>query len=205
MNQTATLSDRDSISSNGKGTVKSSQFTPGPAHDTRNESKRIQELIERVEAISDPEARELVQECLRSLLALYGDGWARVLQLTNNAGIEGRKVRDALVQDKLVRSLLLIHGLHPQDLETRLRGALDKIRPYLESHGGNVELLGIQDEVARLRLQGTCKSCPSSSITLELAVRQCIEEACPDLQGFEVEGVTPRPERPAPGPCLATP
>src|SRR5438874_1666000 len=97
-----------------------------PMLDARNESRRIQELIERVESLPNAEARELVQECLRSLLALYGDGWARVLQLTRNAGAEGEKVREALLHDKLIRSLLLIHGLHPQNLETRLRGALDK-------------------------------------------------------------------------------
>ena len=174
-----------------------------PARDVRSESKRIQELIEQVESLPHAQARELLHECLRSILALYGEGWARVLQITKNAGVDGQKVRDSLLQDKLVRSLLLIHGLHPQNLETRLRAALDKIRPYLQSHGGNVELIALESEVATLRLQGTCKSCPSSAITLELAVRQCIEEACPDLAGFEVEGVTPQPDPKSPGPCLA--
>ncbi len=177
---------------------------PQPRGDANRQGKRIQELVDRIEAVADPESRALMQECLQSLLALYGDGLARILQLTKNAGAEGTKVRDALVHDKLVRGLLLIHGLHPVSLEARLRGALDKIRPYLQSHGGNVELIELRDDVARLRLQGTCKSCPSSSMTLELAVRQVIEEACPDLVGFEVEGVNPQPEAPAPGPCLAT-
>ena len=98
-----------------------------------------------------------------------------------------------------MRALLLIHGLHPDSLETRVRAALDKIRPYLQSHGGNVELISLENDVARLRLQGTCKTCPSSLATLELAVRQSVEEACPDLMGFEVEGVAPLPN---PGPRL---
>ncbi|HEX4350120.1 MAG TPA: NifU family protein, partial [Verrucomicrobiae bacterium] len=139
----------------------------------------------------DENARALMGECLQSVLALYGDGLARVLQLTQNAGAEGKVVLDALIYDKLVRSLLLIHGLHPQSLETRLHEALGKIRPYLQSHGGNVELLRLENDIATLRLQGTCKTCPSSTITLELAVRQAIEQACPDLLGFEVEGVSP--------------
>jgi len=88
-----------------------------------------------------------------------------------------------------VRGLLLIHDLHPADLETRLREALDHVRPYLQSHGGNVELISLTSERASLRLQGTCKSCASSAVTLELAIRHAIEEACPDLAGFEVEGV----------------
>ena len=167
------------------------------------EGKRLEELIERLGALPDPQARELGQECLHSLLQLYGDGLARILQLVNNEGAPGEKVRDALLRDKLVRGLLLIHGLHPVSLEQRLMGALAKIRPYLKSHGGDVELLGLQDDVARLRLSGACKTCPSSSVTLELAVRQAIEEACPDLAGFEVEAPEPEPAQPAPGPCLA--
>ncbi len=59
----------------------------------------------------------------------------------------------------------------------------------MESHGGNVELLGIEDGVARLRLEGSCKSCRASSSTLELAVRQALEAAAPDLEGMDVEGV----------------
>jgi Fe-S cluster biogenesis protein NfuA len=77
--------------------------------------------------------------------------------------------------------------LHPVDLATRLQEALEKVRPYLESHGGNVELLGLEDGFARLSLRGACKTCPSSSVTLELAVRKALEEACPDLLGFNVE------------------
>src|SRR5262249_24949788 len=112
--------------------------------------------------------------------------------------------QDALAHDKLVRGLLLIHGLHPVPLESRLAAALDKIRPYLQSHGGNVELISLRNDIARLRLQGTRRSCPSSAITLELAVRHALEEACPDLAGFEVEGAAPEPEPAAPGPCLAS-
>jgi Fe-S cluster biogenesis protein NfuA len=146
-------------------------------------------LIRQIESLPDARARGLLHECLQSVLAMHGDGLARILQLVKNSGAAGREVSDALQRDKLVRSLLLIHGLHPVPLETRLREALEKVRPYMQSHGGNVELLQLENERARLRLEGTCKSCPSSSVTLELAVRQAVEEACPDLLGFEVEGV----------------
>jgi Fe-S cluster biogenesis protein NfuA len=168
-----------------------------------HEGRKLEDLVGRLEALPDPGARKLAQECLRSLLQLYGEGLERILQLVNNEGTEGAKVREALLRDRLVRGLLLIHGLHPISLEQRLNGALDKIRPYLRSHGGDVELISVQDEVARLRLRGACKSCPSSSVTLELAVRQVVEEACPDLAGFEVEELTPESTQPAPGPCLA--
>ncbi len=165
--------------------------SPHPAGDFNRQSQRIQDLIGRIETLPDASARRLLHECLQSLLGLYGDGLARVLQLAGNAGAAGETVRAALLQDKLVRGLLLIHGLHPESLEARLHAALDKVRPYLKSHGGNVELIQLENDLARLRLQGTCQSCPSSSVTLELAVRNALEEHCPDLAGFEVEGATP--------------
>jgi len=126
---------------------------------------------------------------LASLLTFYGQGLGRVLDVVRESGAEGRKVLDRLAEDSSVRTLLLIHGLHPLDLSTRLHQAIEKVRPYMESHGGNVELLSLENDFARLRLHGACKTCPSSAITLELALRGAIEEACPDLAGFEVEGV----------------
>ena len=83
----------------------------------------------------------------------------------------------------------MIHDLYPVPIEERVMQALDTVRPYMESHGGNVELLGIEDGIAKLRLEGSCKSCRASSSTLELAVRQALEEAAPDLLGMDVEGV----------------
>jgi Fe-S cluster biogenesis protein NfuA/nitrite reductase/ring-hydroxylating ferredoxin subunit len=156
--------------------------------------RRIQELTGKIESLSDPEVRELFQECIGSVLSFYGRGLERILELTNSSSSD---FRDRLINDGVVRALLLIHGLHPVALDTRLRQALDKVRPYMESHGGSVELLGLENEVARLRLEGSCKSCASSATTLELAVRQAIEECCPDLAGFEVEGASAPSESPA--------
>ena len=94
-----------------------------------------------------------------------------------------------MAEDDLVSGLLMIHDLYPVPIEERVTAALDSVRPYMESHGGNVELLGVEDGVARLRLEGSCKSCRASSSTLELAVRQALEAAAPDLEGMDVEGV----------------
>ncbi len=159
---------------------------PTAPSNLQQQAKRLQELVERAGQLRDSSARTLVQDCLQAVLGFYGDGLARVLQVVQETGPAGETVRERLLTDPAVAGLLIIHGLHPVDLETRLRGALDKVRPYLERHGGNVELLSLKGEFARLRLQGHCKTCPSSAVTLELAVRKALEEACPDLTGFEV-------------------
>lgn len=163
-----------------------------PGGDVNQRGRRIQELIAQIEALPDVQARELLHECIQAVLALHGDGLERMLQLMKNAGMAGKEITEALQRDKLVRGLLLIHGLHPVPLEARLREALDKVRPYMKSHGGNVELVYLENERAGLRLEGTCQSCPSSGVTLELAVRQAVEEACPDLVEFEVQGAVVR-------------
>jgi Fe-S cluster biogenesis protein NfuA/nitrite reductase/ring-hydroxylating ferredoxin subunit len=166
-----------------------SSIRHAPPDDLAREGQRIQELVEKIGTLHDPAARRMLQECLESVLSFYGHGLERILALMEKAGPEGQKVRDILIHDPGVRGLLLIHGLHPISLEARLMEALDKVRPYMESHGGNVELLRLENDYAKLRLQCHCKTCPSSSVTLELAVRAAIEEACPDLAGFEVEGI----------------
>jgi Fe-S cluster biogenesis protein NfuA/nitrite reductase/ring-hydroxylating ferredoxin subunit len=160
--------------------------------------ERLQKLLAEVEALPYPGARELIQDCMESVLGFYGAGLKRILQVVSEDGPEGRKVFRDLIHDDVVKGLLLIHDLHPLNLEDRLLEALDKVRPYLKSHGGNVELISLENDVARLRLQGTCQSCASSSVTLELAIRHAIEQACPDLVHFEVEGVAQ--EKPAASP-----
>lgn len=150
---------------------------------------RVQELVARVEALSDPAARETAQELLDAVLELYGDGLERIFGALEEAGPAGESVREKLAADGVVSSLLMIHGLYPVPLETRVAEALERVRPYMESHGGGVEVLGLEDDVLRLRLHGSCDGCPSSASTLELAIKQELEEAAPDLLGIEVEGL----------------
>jgi Fe-S cluster biogenesis protein NfuA/nitrite reductase/ring-hydroxylating ferredoxin subunit len=157
---------------------------------------RIETLLEEIESLEDPNARAKAAEVVRVLLELYGEGLARMMEVVAQ-GEEGETTFEALAEDELVSSLLLLHGLHPLDVETRVVRALEEVRPYLQSHGGNVELLGVEEGVARLRLQGSCSGCPSSTMTLKLAIEEAVLKAAPDLEGIEAEGVT-EPKQPAP-------
>jgi Fe-S cluster biogenesis protein NfuA/nitrite reductase/ring-hydroxylating ferredoxin subunit len=160
----------------------------------------IQRLVEKIEAMPGSETRDLLRETLEATLSFYGLGLLRILNLLK---LQPAQATQAILADPGVAGLLLIHGLHPVPLADRLQQALDKVRPYMESHGGNVELVSLEDDHARLRLRGHCETCPSSTVTLELAVRAAIEEACPDLAGFEVEGLAPKPGSPQHLPAAA--
>ena len=155
---------------------------------------RVQELTADLEAAGGSVPRELAEELVSVIIQMYGSGLERIMETIAAAGAEGESISDALVADGLVGSLLLIHDLYPVPLEERVAQALERVRPYMESHGGNVELLGVEGGIARLRLEGSCKTCAASSSTLELAVRQALEEAAPDLEGMDVEGVPEEPE-----------
>ncbi len=153
---------------------------------------RVQELTGRLEDLEDDSCRELAEELTAAVVQMYGAGLERIV------GLADEGTRDALAKDELVAGLLMIHDLHPVPIEERVAEALDTVRPYMESHGGNVELLGIEDGIAKLRLEGSCKSCRASSSTLELAVRRALEEAAPDLDGMDVEGIVEEAEDPPP-------
>jgi Fe-S cluster biogenesis protein NfuA/nitrite reductase/ring-hydroxylating ferredoxin subunit len=145
---------------------------------------RVQELTGRLEDLDDVACRELAEELTGAVVQMYGAGLERIVEL-----IEDEETRGRLAADELVAGLLMIHDLYPVPLEERVTQALDSVRPYMESHGGNIELLGFEDGVVKLRLEGSCKSCRASSSTLELAVRQALQEAAPDLLGMDVQGV----------------
>jgi Fe-S cluster biogenesis protein NfuA/nitrite reductase/ring-hydroxylating ferredoxin subunit len=162
--------------------------------DWRAAGERIDALLA-ASASGGAVARERAEELVRIVADLYGAGLERLLELAHQRGALTGEVLDALAADDLVASLLLVHGLHPYGVETRIERALDGVRPYLGSHGGDVEFLGITAEgVARLRLLGSCDGCPSSSVTLKLAVEGAIEAAAPEVVAIEVlaiEGADP--------------
>ena len=139
------------------------------------------------------------EELAAALMELYGEGLERIMAAVDEP------TRARLAEDGVVASLLLMHGLYPVPLEQRVREALDSVRPYMESHGGSVELLSVQDGVATIRLDGHCSGCAASSSTLELGIRQALEASAPDLQGLEVTGVLAEPTHEAPPGAILLP
>ena len=160
---------------------------------------RIETLVHTLEQAADPATRADAQDLVQAILDLHGAGLARVLDRLAEAGAPGLAVLDVLGRDELVGSLLVLHGLHPLDLEARVQQALDTVRPYLRSHGGEVALLGVEGGVVRLRLEGSCHGCPSSASTMKHSIEEAIAAAAPDATGIVVEGVVEPPPVPSSG------
>jgi Fe-S cluster biogenesis protein NfuA len=142
--------------------------------------EKVDGLLHKLESCPDPAMREAARDLVRELLDFHRAGLQEVM------GLADETLRGRLAGDPKIEPLLLLHGLHPEALETRVERALAKVRPYLASHGGSVEFLGVVGARIRLRLQGSCDGCPSSAETLKGAIEAALLESAPDAEGIEV-------------------
>lgn len=163
----------------------------------RRQAKRLEGLIAAIEHFTEPEARAQTREIVQGILDLHSAALDAMLGRIAATGEAGLALIDALASDNLIGSLLVLYGLHPEEIDTRVGRALERVRPYLHSHGGDVELVGVTEGVVKLRMQGSCHGCPSSAMTLKLAIEDAIYEEAPDVTALEVEGVAARPENPS--------
>ncbi|HEY1653237.1 MAG TPA: NifU family protein [Acidimicrobiales bacterium] len=152
----------------------------------RQSGARIEQALLELEQGADARTLNLAEELLRLVSELYGAGIERMLEIVAE---QAPGVTADMAADELVASLLLVLGLHPDPMEARVQEALASVRPFLGQHGGDVELLGIDDELGavKLRLLGSCDGCPSSAATLQGAVEVAIHEKAPEVTRIVVE------------------
>jgi len=158
----------------------------------RQAGDQIEQLLGEVRSMVSPATWDRIDRLMRSIVELYGAGLAQLMNALDAPGADASTVRQRLLADPLIASLLLLHGLHPDDLATRVQQALERVRPYLGSHGGDVEVVATDEDsgVVRLRMEGSCDGCPSSILTVKLAVETAIREAAPEVIRVDVEGLT---------------
>lgn len=150
----------------------------------REASERIETLLDELTQGAPPAVMQRVEELLADVMALYGAGLERVMETV------GPDLVRRLADDELVGNLLVLHDLHPDDVDTRVQRALDQVRPYLGSHAGGVSLSKVDEAgVVHLKLEGSCDGCPSSALTVASAIEDAIAMAAPDVVSIETEGV----------------
>jgi Fe-S cluster biogenesis protein NfuA len=120
---------------------------------------------------------------ISGLLQLYGAALRKIVECVRDRPELVRK----FAADDAIGPLLLLHDLHPDTLNERVSAALDSVRPYLGSHGGNVELVGVDGDVVRVRLSGTCNGCAASAVTLKSAIEDAVRAAAPEITSVEAE------------------
>lgn len=155
--------------------------------------RRLEELIAALDAHPDPTAREPARELVALVLDLHGIGLAKLMAiLAREPGSASTMAR--LVEDDQVRAMLLLHGLHPEDMETRVRKAVDRLKPQLGVLGLRLDLVSIERGVVRLRVLSGDGPAPKASLMLTLPeeIEDAIMAAAPDAEDVLIEGLQPQ-------------
>ena len=143
--------------------------------------KKIEQLVAAVETTADPVAQAAMRELLQAVLELHAHGIARIVELA------GAPILEALSRDELVSSLLLLHDLHPDDLPTRVRRALDAIAPRLAAEGCSIALTSLEAGQIRIRLERLDHGHHTSEAALRKLTEDAIWELAPDALGLEID------------------
>jgi Fe-S cluster biogenesis protein NfuA len=151
--------------------------------------QRIGELVGELENIAEPEARAGAKALVQLILDLHATGLERALEIIAKNGDAGQRAIDDLGEDPLVSSLLVLYGLHPLDLESRIEQAVEKVKPRVRKGGGELELVSSENGVVRLHLQVTGHACGSTGNTLKAMVEDALYAGAPDLAGLVIEGL----------------
>jgi Fe-S cluster biogenesis protein NfuA/nitrite reductase/ring-hydroxylating ferredoxin subunit len=155
----------------------------------------VEALLAVLEEFPDPRVREAALDLLEAVMGLHRTGLFRMLEIMKHhpAGDELlRRVRE----DPVLAPLLVSHNLLDAgaDLEARVRAALDKMRPYMHGHGGDVELVEVRAGRVSLRLSGACHGCGFSENTLRLGIEQILHKEVPEVEEIVVTGTFATPE-----------
>jgi Fe-S cluster biogenesis protein NfuA len=161
--------------------------------DFREDMQRIGGLVQELESIADPAVRAAAKDLVQSLMDLHGAALEKALDIVAEAGEPGMNIITRLGRDALVSSVLILYGLHPEDLETRVVKAVDRVRPQLRKQGCEVELLGMSDGAIRLRVEAGSHTCGSTAKTVQAALEGAIYDAAPDMSSLVIEGLEEKP------------
>jgi Fe-S cluster biogenesis protein NfuA len=148
-------------------------------------SAQIEDLVRKVDAISDPALKANATALIQSLLDVHARAFERVVEIVLQQKDLGLTVLNHFAADELIGSLLLLYRLHPDALDVRLNKAIAAVRKAVALQGADVELIGVEEEVVRIRLSGAVHGCTSTQ--LQKLIEDAIYEAVPEISAVRVE------------------
>jgi Fe-S cluster biogenesis protein NfuA len=159
----------------------------------REDMKRIGTLVQEIETIADPSVRAATKALVQSLMDLHGAALEKALDIVADAGDQGIAIIDRMGRDALVSSVLILYGLHPEDLEARVTKAVERVRPQLRKQGCEIELLAVNEGAVQMRVEIGSHTCGSTAKTLQAILEGAIYDAAPDLTSLVIEGFEEKP------------
>jgi Fe-S cluster biogenesis protein NfuA len=157
--------------------------------DFHEDMQRIGGLVQEIESIADPAVRAATKNLMQSLMDLHGAALEKTLDIVAEAGEPGMNIIDQLGRDSIVSSVLILYGLHPEDIETRIVKAVDRVRPFLRKQGCEVELVSAANGAIRLRVESGSHTCGSTAKTVQATLEGAMYDAAPDLESLHIEGL----------------
>lgn len=127
------------------------------------------------------DARDKAME-LKKAIEAFHEHALRKLVRTFRETEEGKKILFQAAEDPSIYAMFLMHGIIKQDLFTRVAAVLEEVRPYMHSHGGDVELVKVEGGTVHVRLQGACSGCSLSAVTLKNGVEEAIKSRIPEIE-----------------------
>lgn len=157
--------------------------------DFQGRVQKIGELVQQLDSIGDPAVRARAKELVQSLLELHGAGLERILEVIFKRGERSAQIIDELGRDPLVSSLLILYGLHPEELQTRVERKLEQIEPKLRRSGAEAELVSTNDGNVRVQVKIDQHACGSTARTVQTMIEDAVYEAAPDLKSIVIDGL----------------
>jgi len=155
--------------------------------------QRIGQLVEEIESIADPAVKASTKTLVQSIMDLHGLALEKSLEIIAGTGEPGMNIIHQLGCDPMVSSVLLLYGLHPDDIETRVANAVEQIRPKLRKQGCEVELISAIEGAIRLRVETGSHTCGSTAKTVQATLEGAIYDSAPDLTSLVIEGLDEKP------------
>jgi Fe-S cluster biogenesis protein NfuA/nitrite reductase/ring-hydroxylating ferredoxin subunit len=149
----------------------------------RRTTIHLDELIRQFEGLPMPQVQEKVFELLQTVDAFHREGISRFVEFLREEGLA--ETVEKAADDEAVRTLLVLYDLLPGDPLVEAEKALDSVRPYIHSHGGEVELLRVEEGIVHLRLSGACSGCAGSTVTLQRGIEAALRERVKGFKGIE--------------------
>lgn len=159
--------------------------------DFQQQLQQIGGLVHDLEGIADPVSRDAAKKLVQLLMDLHSKGLERSLEIIFGSAKSGAPLIDELGQDSLVGSLLVLYGLHPDDLPTRVERKLEQTRAKFHKMGAEATLIAIEEGNVRVHVSVDGHTCGSTKQSVRAAVEEALYEAAPDLTSISVEGLDP--------------
>ena len=159
----------------------------------QDQIRQLGRLITQFDQFPDGPQKSACKELVQLLMDLHGAGLERMMEIVFEGGSQGPDVIDKLAKDPVVGSLLLLYSLHPDDLEARVRKAMESMRPRLRKLSCSADVVRIKDGSVQVKVTTTGHGCGSSTKDVRAIVEDSVYEFAPDVVGLEILG----PEEPA--------